>query len=49
MHALSIIHGVEAVALAGAGIGCLRVGKWKLAFSPLVCAAMVGAVLAAGY
>lgn len=43
MHARIIAQGVEAAALAGAGAWCLRAGKWKLAFVPLVCAGMIGA------
>ncbi|MGF6440139.1 hypothetical protein [Paraburkholderia youngii] len=43
------IHWIAASALAAAGIACLAAGRWKLAFVPLACAAMVGAVALASY
>jgi hypothetical protein len=49
MHVWTIVHALEAAGLTGIGIVCLRVGKWRLAFAPLVCAATVGLVTAAGY
>jgi len=49
MHAWFIAHGAAVSALAGIGVLCLRAGKWKLAFAPLICAAMIGTVMATGY
>lgn len=49
MHGLPMIQSIEVIALLVAGAWAVRAGKWKLAFVPLVCAGMVGVVLAAGY
>jgi len=46
---MNSVHWFEAIALTLAGIGCIAAGRWKLAFAPLGCAAMVGAVAVAGY
>jgi len=42
------IRWIAPSALAAAGIVCIVAGRWKLAFAPLACAAMVGAVALAG-
>jgi hypothetical protein len=46
---LVTIQGIEAAALLEVSTWAMRYGKWKVAFVPLVCAGMVGVVLAAGY
>lgn len=49
MHGLTVIQIIEAGGLVAVGAWAVRVGKWRLAFVPLACAGLIGAVLAAGY
>ncbi|BBA45137.1 hypothetical protein BCO37747_08164 [Burkholderia contaminans] len=46
---LNIIRTVEVVGLIAVSAWGIRVGKWRLTVLPLTCAALLGAVMAAGY
>ncbi|MDN7183241.1 hypothetical protein M0D69_35560 [Caballeronia sp. SEWSISQ10-4 2] len=49
MTTLNIIRSIEAVGLVAVSAWGISLGKWKLTILPIACAAMLGAVMAAGY
>ena len=49
MTTINIIRALIALGLVAVSVWGIRIGKWKMTVLPLTCAAVLGAVIAAGY